>query len=103
MTWWGEAGLVLVGLALAVALAGLLLALPAALRARRASIETRRLVEMYRHTIELKVAEHSQLAAEQEALLRPLRALQRVVTHPLVVALFESYRLRRRRAREATL
>ena len=97
----GYAGLVLVPIALLVVLAGLVALLPSALRARRASAETRRLVEMYRQTIELKMVERDQLAVERDALLRPFRAVRRVVAHPLTVALFESYRLRRRRAREA--
>ena len=103
MSWLGYAGLVLMAIALVVALVGLVAALPAALRARRVSRETRLLAEMYRQTIELKMAERDRLDADREALLRPFKAVRRVAGHPLTIALLESYRLRRRRAREAAL
>ena len=101
MSWLGTAGLVLLALAPVVVLLGVAAALPASLRVRRASVETSRLVEMYRQSVNLAMAERDELMAEQAELVRPWRTIRRVAGHPLTLALLDSYRLRRRRAREA--
>ncbi len=103
MSWLVYAGLVLLAVALVVFLVGAAVALPASLGVRRASDETSRLVEMYRQSVNLAMAERDELMAEQAVLVRPLRKIRRVVAHPLTLALLDSYRLRRRRAREAAL
>lgn len=103
MTWVGYIGWGMIALAVVAVLAGVLGSLPAVLRARRTSAETARLIEMYRQQIDIQVRERERLLASLEASARPLRRVTRVATHPLVLALLESYRMRRRRAREAVL
>ena len=46
-------------------------------------------------------SERSEMLAEMESRLLPLRRLRRWLTHPLTVALLESYALRRKRAKQA--
>ncbi len=98
MNWVGYAGLVLLAIAFMVVAFGAVAALPSVLRFRRLSVQTRQLVEMYRQAVNVEIEELAQLSVERELLLRPLRRLWRVLTHPLTLALYESYRLRRRRA-----
>lgn len=99
MAWIGWVGVALIGAAAVVALAGMAAVVPRGLRLRRTVLETRRLVEMYRQAINTSIAERGELAVEREWLLRPLRRAGRVARHPLAIALIESFRLRRRRAR----
>ena len=101
MSWLGYAGLALIAVAFVVVLLGVAAVLRPALRLRRASDETSRLAEMYRQSINLAMAERDELMAEQAVLARPFGTLRRWGTHPLALALLESYRLRRRRARQA--
>lgn len=101
MTWVGYVGWAMIGLAVVAVLVGALAALPSVLRTRRTAAETGRLLEMYRQQIEAQARERDRLLIEQEAAARPLRRVMRWATHPLVVALFESYRRRRRRPQEA--
>lgn len=100
MSWLGYAGLTLVAIAVLVALAAAVVALPPALRVRRASLQTRKLVELYGQSITLAMDRQDALVAERVLLMRPLRRLRRVVRHPLLLALLESRRIRRRRMRE---
>lgn len=76
---------------------GMVAVLPDALRFRRRSLQTNQLLELYRQAINLEMAELAELSAERDVLLHPFQRARRVLTHPLTVALFESYRLRRRR------
>jgi hypothetical protein len=90
----GQAMLILAGL---LTLAGLLISVPRMLRVRRRlkAVSARALagsVEI--ESLLTLLAEHS---AETERLLRPLRRLQSQLSHPLLLALVQSY-LRRQRA-----
>jgi hypothetical protein len=101
VNWLGYAGLVLTGVAVLVVLGGAAFVLPRVLRVRRVSVETTRVVELYRQAINLSMLEQDELSAERAQLMGRFRSVRRVVTHPLVIALLDSYRLRRRRARGA--
>ena len=102
MTLVAGLGLALVAAAVVIVLGVTLVAvLPAALRLRSAALVTRALVEEYRASVTSERWRAQEQALERAVLLRPLRRIRRVATHPLVVALLESYRRRRARARAA--
>jgi hypothetical protein len=96
-------GIGLLGLALVLALIGGLAVLPRALRVRRASRQTLRLAATYRLLFGISSMELQLAALERNQLLRPYRRVRRWVTHPLTVALMESWSRRRSRARAARL
>ena len=103
MTLLAGVGVALVGLAIVITLAGLLAALPRALRVRRAASATIELAATYRLLLGISGTELELAALERRELLRPYRRVRRWVTHPLTVALVESWARRRTRAREARL
>ena len=103
MSLLGGAGLALIGLAIVITLAGLLAALPRALRVRRAALATLDLAVTYRLLLGISATELQLAALERRQLLRPYRRVRRWITHPLTVALAESWARRRTRAREARL
>ncbi len=95
----GDVGLALLGLGVvAFLLVWLVAVLPPGLRLWRAFRETRRLVAVYRQSVTMHLLEYEELAADRERLLRPLRRLSRVARHPLMIALYQWYRRRGRRA-----
>jgi hypothetical protein len=96
-------GVGLLVLALLLTLIGLLAVLPRALRVRRASLQTLRLAATYRLLFGISALELQLAALERHQLLRPYRRVRRWVTHPLTVALVESWARRRSRARAARL
>lgn len=101
MTEVGTLGLALVGAALAGVLGvALIFVLPPALRLARVAAETRGLVQVYRETVTVETWTAREHALERALLLRPFRHVRRVLTHPLTIALMESYARRRVRARE---
>jgi hypothetical protein len=97
LNWVGYAGLILLAVALMIVAFGAVAALPSLLRFRRLSLQTSQLVEMYRQAVDVEIEELADLSVERELLLRPFRRLWRVLTHPFTLAVYESYRLRRRR------
>ena len=102
MTWVGTVALALIVVALAGVLGvALTVVLPRALRLRRVALATRGLVEEYRETLTFETWTAREHALERALLLRPYRRVRRVLTHPLTIALAESYARRRERAREA--
>ena len=104
MTWitWLSVGLMA---ASALAVLGVLLVavLPAALRLRRVARIAQTLVEEYRLTVTTELWEAQVLALERAVMLQPVRRVQRVLAHPLMVALFESFLRRRSRSGAATV
>jgi hypothetical protein len=76
----------------------LLAVLPPALRLRRAARTTQGLLEDYRLTVTTELWEAQVQALERAVMLAPARRVQRVLSHPLVVALFESFMRRRARS-----
>lgn len=93
-------GLALVAVsAVGVLACAVIVVLPAGLRLRRVALVTTVLVEDYRAAIDQGLWTEREHALERAALLRPLRRIRRVLSHPLVVALAESYARRRARAR----
>ena len=102
MTWVGTLGLALIGVAVVgVAVVALAAVLPPALRLRRVALVTRGLVEEFRESVTAEVWTLREHELERAVLLRPVRRVRRVLTHPLTIALLESYARRRERAREA--
>lgn len=93
----------LLAVALVLTLIALLALLPRALRVRRAALRTQELVATYRLLFGISALEQQLAALERHQLLRPYRRVRRLVTHPLTVALAESWARRRSRAREARL
>jgi hypothetical protein len=93
----------LLGLALVLTLLALLALLPRALRVRRAALQTQELAAAYRLLFGISTLELQLAALERHQLLRPYRRVRRWVTHPLTVALAESWARRRSRARETRL
>lgn len=103
MTWVGWLGVVLIGVSVVAVLGCLaVVVLPAGLRVRRVALVTDGLVTEYSTLLQEAQWSAREHALERALLLRPARRIQRVLTHPLVVALLESYRRRRARARERT-
>jgi hypothetical protein len=100
LAWIGVGMLVL---AVLVALVGGVAVLPRALRVRRALLETESLVYAYRLMVDVTALELRLSSLERHGLLGPWRRVRRWVLHPLTVALIESWRRRRGRAREARL
>jgi len=100
LAWSGIGMLVL---AVVIILIGGALSIPRALRVRRVMRETTALVLTYRLVIGISTLELRLAALERNELLRPYRRLRRWVTHPLTLAVLESWRRRRKRVREARL
>ena len=98
---WIDVGLLILAVVL-VAIAGLAL-LPAALRVRRAALETRELFLAYRLVSGISALELQLAALERRELLRPWRRARRWLLHPLTIAVAESWVRRRKRAQEARL
>jgi hypothetical protein len=103
LTLLGGLGVALLALAGVIALVGVVVALPRALRVRRAALATIELAATYRLLLGISATELQLAALERNQLLRPYRRVRRWVTHPLTVALAESWARRRTRAREARL
>jgi len=103
LTLMAGIGVGLLVLALVLTLIGLLAALPRALRVRRASLRTLQLAATYRLLFGISALELQLAALERHQLLRPYRRVRRWVTHPLTVALAESWARRHSRARAARL
>jgi len=100
VTWVGWLGVVLIAVsAVGDFGVGLAAVLPAGLRLRRVAVVTAGLVDGYRDAVDHSVWLEREHALERAVLLRPYRRVERVVTHPLVIALGESYLRRRARAR----
>lgn len=100
MSWVGWLGLALVAVSMAAVLVcAAVVVLPAGLRLRRVAMVTDALVAEYQQAVEHSVWTEREHALERALLLRPWRRIQRVVTHPLVVALAESYARQQARAR----
>jgi hypothetical protein len=94
----GRAGQLMLVAAGLLLLLGLLLTLPRALRVRRRARRLIALVQASAAAIEEDLAGLQLRRQETEQALAPSRRLRRWLTHPLSVALFHSYRRRRRRA-----
>jgi hypothetical protein len=75
--------------------------LPPAVRLRRAARTTQGLLEAYQLTVTTELWEAQVQALERAVMLAPARRVQRVLGHPLVVALFESFMRRRARSSAA--
>jgi AcrR family transcriptional regulator len=104
VTWISWLGVALMAVSALAVLGVLLVAvLPPALRLRRVARITQALVEEYRLTVTTELWECQVLALERAVILQPVRRVQRVLAHPLVVALFESLLRRRSRSGAATL
>lgn len=103
MTLLAWIGVGLLVLALLVALAGVILVLPALVRTRRAGLATRDLVLTYRLVAGISALELQLAALERHQLLRPWRRVRRWAFHPLTIAVVESWSRRRKRARESRL
>ena len=102
MSWVGWLGLALILVAVVLVLCvAMVLVLPAGLRLRRVALVAQSLAGEYRASITTEMETAQALALERAVLLKPLLRVRRVLTHPLSVALFESYRRRRARARTA--
>lgn len=102
MTWAAGIGLGLIVLsAVGVVGSAVVVLLPPALRLRRTSRTTQELIEEYRQTMTAELWELRESQVERAALLRPVRRVRRVLTHPLAVALMESYSRRRAASRAA--
>lgn len=100
LAWVGIGLLVLAGVLILGAVAAIV---PRGLRVRRVLDETSALVLTYRLAIGISGLELQLAAIERHELLRPWRRVRRWVTHPLTIALFESWRRRRRLAGQARL
>jgi type VI protein secretion system component VasK len=98
--WVGHAGqaMLLVGALVMVACA--LIGAARSLVVLRRAAALRRSLEQHRARLALLSSELEALRAENRHLLRPLRRVHRWARHPLVGALWTSYRLRRRRRRD---
>ena len=96
----GDAGLAMLVVGALVILVSAIRVAPVALRVLRTSRETERLARSLTASIEASQASLARSADERDQLLRPWRGARRVLLHPLTLALYESYR-RRRRARAA--
>ncbi len=103
MTLLAGIGIGMLVLAALVSLVAAVAILPRALRVRRALLETQSLVYAYRLMVDVTAMELRLSGLERHQLLRPWRRVRRWVLHPLTVALAESWRRRRGRAREARL
>jgi hypothetical protein len=89
-------GQVLVVVALVAALIGALATLPRLLRVRRRARALSARLETARLELEEGLVLLAERSAETDELLRPLLRLRRWAGHPLSIALFQSYRRRRR-------
>ena len=89
-------GQVLLLVALLVALIGALATLPRLLRVRRRALALAARLETARLELEEELTLLAEHSAETDELLRPLLRLRRWAGHPLSIALFQSYRRRRR-------
>lgn len=103
MTLLAEIGIGLLVLALVATLIVVLTLLPRILRVRQEWLRTVRLAAAYRLVLGISAMELQLAALQRHQLLRPYRRVRRWVTHPLTVALAESWARRRTRAREARL
>ena len=94
----GWVGLGLLGLGLVLVVFELFLILSSVLSLRRRALELQRLVLANRVVLEAELAHLRLLASERELMAKPYRRLLRWLTHPLMVALLQSHRRRRRLA-----
>ena len=93
-----RAGQLMVAFSAALVLLGLLASLPRALRVRRRLRRLAAYVETSRTQLEEEVSRFAEQRAAMAAELQSSRRLRRWLTHPLTVALFQSYRRRLRRS-----
>ncbi len=98
---WIGVGMLVLAAAISLVAAGALLT--RLLRVGRVLRETRALALTYRLVVGITTLELRLAALERHQLLRPWRRLRRWVTHPLTIALFESWMRRRSRVQEARL
>ncbi len=103
MTLLAGIGVALLALAIMATLVVLLIVLPRALRLRQAGLQTLELAQAYRLVFAISAMQLQLAALERNQLLRPYRRVRRWLTHPLTVALMESWARRRTRVREARL
>src|SRR2546427_10650842 len=92
-------GQAMLAAAAALVLVGLLLSLPRALRLRRLARALSRSLATHRGELEALLEEQARLREEAGRSSEPQRRLLRWLRHPLVGALWASYRIRRRRRR----
>ena len=96
-----RAGQLMVASAAALVLLALLASLPRALRVRRRVRRLAAYVEASRTQLEEEVSRFAGQRAAMADELRSSRRLRRWLTHPLTVALFQSYRRRHARSSPA--
>ena len=91
----GTAGLWLLAIAGAALLLELLLLVPSIWALRRRALALRATMEREGALTRSELERLRRLQAETEELLKPYRRLARFLSHPLVLALFASWRRRR--------
>ena len=96
-------GQVMLAAAAALVLVGLLLSLPRALRLRRLARALSRSLATHRKELEALLEEQARLRKKAGRSSEPQRRLLRWLRHPLVGALWASYRIRRRRRSRSAL
>lgn len=101
MIWIGGLGLVLLAAAVFVSVVSAALVTPRVVRVARLGRDTSRLAAEAAALVASSRESLVASASERERLMRPYTRVRRWLTHPLTVALIESYARRRERAREA--
>jgi len=98
----GWAGVGMAGAGLLLVVCELLLVLPRAIRLTKRLQELNLLLENNRQLTHNELQLLQQATLQTQSLLRPYRRLRRWLTHPLMLALFVSYRRRAATRRSAS-
>ena len=94
---FGWLGVVMLAAGVVLILLAVLRALPAVLSARRTALALDATLASELGALALLVEERRMTMAEIDGLLIPYRRVNRWLSHPLTIALWESYRRRRQR------